>query len=153
VINPNNPTGSVYPLDVLKEIVELARKNRLALFSDEIYDQILYDDAAHTSLAAIAPDLLVHTFNGMSKAYRAAGFRAGWLVLTGCGPDTADYRQGLDTLTSLPCAAIVLRPGDHPRGAPQGHEHPRTRCPGRKALRTAEHLPGAARGRFPGSAA
>ncbi len=108
VINPNNPTGSVYPLDVLKEIVELARKNRLALFSDEIYDQILYDDAAHTSLAAIAPDLLVHTFNGMSKAYRAAGFRAGWLVLTGCGPDTADYRQGLDTLSSLRLCSNVL---------------------------------------------
>jgi alanine-synthesizing transaminase len=83
VINPNNPTGAVYSQETLSQIVELARRHGLMLFSDEIYDKILYDDATHTCTAALAPDLLCLTFNGLSKAYRVAGFRTGWMVLSG----------------------------------------------------------------------
>ncbi|HIY66105.1 MAG TPA: aminotransferase class I/II-fold pyridoxal phosphate-dependent enzyme, partial [Candidatus Agrococcus pullicola] len=79
VINPNNPTGAVYSREVLQQIVDLARKHSLLILADEIYDRILYDDAEHTSIAALAPDLLVLTYNGLSKTYRAAGFRSGWL--------------------------------------------------------------------------
>ena len=83
VINPNNPTGAVYSKEILLEIAELARKHGLIIFADEIYDKILYDDAVHHHIAALAPDLLTVTFNGLSKAYRVAGFRQGWMILNG----------------------------------------------------------------------
>ncbi len=83
IINPNNPTGAVYSKELLLEIVEIARQNDLIIFADEIYDKILYDDAQHHSIAALAPDLLTVTFNGLSKTYRVAGFRQGWMVLNG----------------------------------------------------------------------
>src|SRR3954470_1480472 len=83
VINPNNPTGAVYDRPVLEAITEVARRHGLLVMSDEIYDKILYDDTKHTSLAAIAPDLLCLTFNGLSKAYRVAGFRSGWMIVSG----------------------------------------------------------------------
>ena len=83
VINPNNPTGAVYSRQVLQQMVDLARQHQLLLLADEIYDKILYDDAEHISLATMAPDLLCLTFNGLSKAYRVAGYRSGWLVITG----------------------------------------------------------------------
>ena len=83
VINPNNPTGAVYSKEILLEIAELARKHGLIIFADEIYDKILYDGAVHHHIAALAPDLLTITFNGLSKAYRVAGFRQGWMVLNG----------------------------------------------------------------------
>ena len=82
VINPNNPTGAVYSREVLEQMADLARKHQLLLLADEIYDKILYDDAEHTSVAAAAPDLLCLTFNGLSKAYRVAGYRAGWPALS-----------------------------------------------------------------------
>lgn len=83
IINPNNPTGAVYSKELLMEIVEIARQHNLIIFADEIYDKILYDDAEHHSIAAMAPDLLTITFNGLSKTYRVAGFRQGWMVLNG----------------------------------------------------------------------
>ena len=78
IINPNNPTGTVYSKEVLLEIAEVARQNNLIIFADEIYDKILYDDAVHHSIAALAPDLFIVTMSGLSKTYRAAGFRQGW---------------------------------------------------------------------------
>ncbi|MFC8178195.1 MULTISPECIES: pyridoxal phosphate-dependent aminotransferase [Nocardiaceae] len=100
VINPNNPTGAVYSKEVLKGIVDLARKYQLLLLADEIYDRILYDDAEHTSLASLAPDLLCLTYNGLSKAYRVAGYRSGWLAITGPKEHAAGFIEGIDLLAS-----------------------------------------------------
>ncbi|MBN1130196.1 MAG: pyridoxal phosphate-dependent aminotransferase [Chitinispirillaceae bacterium] len=101
VINPNNPTGALYPPQVLEEIVAVARENGLIIFSDEIYDKILYDGAVHVSTATLAPDLLCITFNGLSKAYRVAGFRVGWMVVSGDKKDAADYLEGINMLASV----------------------------------------------------
>ena len=107
VINPNNPTGAVYSKDLLQEIVELARQNDLIIFADEIYDKILYDDAVHHSIAAMAPDLLTVTFNGLSKTYRIAGFRQGWMVLNGPKKHAKGYIEGLEMLASMRLCANV----------------------------------------------
>jgi len=101
VINPNNPTGSVYPVEVLEEIHRLAAQNGLLIFGDEIYEKIVYDDAQHVSLATLCDDIMCITFNGLSKAYRAAGFRAGWMVITGRKSVGTDYREGLDILSNM----------------------------------------------------
>jgi alanine-synthesizing transaminase len=101
IINPNNPTGAVYPPELLEQLVELARRHHLLLLSDEIYDKILYDDATHTSTAALAPDLLCLTFNGLSKSYRVAGFRTGWLVISGPKQHAESYIEGLDILANM----------------------------------------------------
>ncbi|MGY5764121.1 pyridoxal phosphate-dependent aminotransferase [Brachybacterium sp. DNPG3] len=101
VINPNNPTGAVYPDHVLRDIVEVARKHGLMILADEIYDKILYDDAVHTPIASLAPDLLTITFNGLSKAYRVAGFRAGWMVLHGPKEHATSFIEGLDVLSNM----------------------------------------------------
>jgi alanine-synthesizing transaminase len=101
VINPNNPTGSVYPDELLRQIVELARRHHLLVLSDEIYDKILYDGATHTSTASLAPDLLCLTFNGLSKAYRVAGFRTGWMVVSGPKQHAASYIEGLEILSNM----------------------------------------------------
>ncbi|MET0199876.1 pyridoxal phosphate-dependent aminotransferase [Rhodococcus sp. RS1C4] len=100
VINPNNPTGAVYSREVLQGIVDLARKYQLLLLADEIYDRILYDDAEHISLASLAPDLLCLTYNGLSKAYRVAGYRSGWLAITGPKEHAAGFIEGIDLLAS-----------------------------------------------------
>lgn len=101
VINPNNPTGALYSDDVLKQIVDLARQHQLIVFSDEIYDKVLYDGATHTSLASLADDVLFITFNGLSKNYRACGYRAGWMVVSGEKKHAMDYIEGLNMLTSM----------------------------------------------------
>lgn len=101
VINPNNPTGAVYPEHVLQDIVEVARKHGLLILADEIYDKILYDDVVHTPIASLAPDLLSITFNGLSKAYRVAGFRAGWMALYGPKEHAASFIEGLDVLSNM----------------------------------------------------
>ena len=101
VINPNNPTGSVYPREVLEGIVRLAREHGLIIFADEIYEKILYDDARHYSMATIADDVFTVTFNGLSKAYRAAGFRAGWMVLSGKRSHAKDYLEGIEILSNM----------------------------------------------------
>jgi len=107
VINPNNPTGAVYSKEILLEIAELARKHGLIIFADEIYDKILYDDAVHHHIAALAPDLLTITFNGLSKAYRVAGFRQGWMVLNGPKHHAKGYIEGLDMLSSMRLCATT----------------------------------------------
>ncbi|WP_456698119.1 pyridoxal phosphate-dependent aminotransferase [Aeromicrobium sp. P5_D10] len=101
VINPNNPSGAVYSRSTLVGIAELARKHNLVLMADEIYDKILYDDAVHIPMATVAPDLLTLTFNGLSKAYRVAGFRAGWMVATGPLERARDYLEGITLLASM----------------------------------------------------
>jgi alanine-synthesizing transaminase len=101
IINPNNPTGAVYPRELLAQLVELARRHHLLIFSDEIYDKILYDGVTHTPTAALAPDLLCLTFNGLSKAYRVAGFRTGWLALSGPKQHAESYLEGLDILANM----------------------------------------------------
>src|SRR5881227_3837721 len=101
VINPNNPTGAVYPRATLEAIVDVARRHGLVLFSDEIYDQILYDDTEHVATGALAPDVFCLTFNGLSKAYRVAGFRAGWMVASGPRQHAASYVEGLTLLANM----------------------------------------------------
>jgi len=101
IINPNNPTGAVYDRSMLEALVELARRHNLVVFSDEIYDKILYDDAVHTCTASLAPDLVCLTFNGLSKAYRVAGFRTGWMVVTGPKQHAASYIEGLEILSNM----------------------------------------------------
>jgi alanine-synthesizing transaminase len=101
VINPNNPTGAVYSREVLKEIANLASEHGLVLFADEIYDKILYDDAVHVPLASLTEDTLVLTFGGLSKNYRAAGFRTGWLIASGARLRARDYLEGLEILASM----------------------------------------------------
>lgn len=101
VINPNNPTGAVYSEAVLQQIIELAREHDLIVFADEIYDKILYDEASHTSLASLSDDVLCITFNGLSKSYRAAGFRSGWMIVSGPKHNARDYVDGLDMLSSM----------------------------------------------------
>ena len=100
-VSPSNPTGAVYSKEILLEIAELARKHGLIIFADEIYDKILYDGAVHHHIAALAPDLLTITFNGLSKAYRVAGFRQGWMVLNGPKHHAKGYIEGLDMLSSM----------------------------------------------------
>jgi alanine-synthesizing transaminase len=101
VINPNNPTGALYPDAVLREIVQVAREHQLIIFADEIYDKTLYDGHTHTSIAALADDVLILTFNGLSKNYRACGYRAGWMVVSGDKRHARDYIEGLNMLASM----------------------------------------------------
>ncbi|MFT4764742.1 MAG: alanine-synthesizing transaminase [Oleispira sp.] len=111
LINPNNPTGAVYPDEVLLELIQIARENNLIVFSDEIYDKILFDGATHTSTASLADDLLFITFNGLSKNYRLAGFRAGWMIISGAKHRAKDYIEGLEMLASMRLCANV--PSQH----------------------------------------
>lgn len=101
VINPNNPTGAVYSRDVLQKLYNIAAKHKLILFADEIYDKILYEDAEHVCLATLGDEVFCVTMNGLSKAYRAAGFRSGWMLLTGPKLRAADYIDGLDILANM----------------------------------------------------
>jgi alanine-synthesizing transaminase len=101
VINPNNPTGAVYDRQILEGIAQVARENELIVYADEIYSRITYDGAKHIPMSTIAPDILTISFDGLSKAYRAAGFRAGWMVLSGSKKPAADYVEGLDILANM----------------------------------------------------
>jgi len=107
IINPNNPTGAVYSPEVLRKIADLAVEHGLIVMADEIYDKILYDNAVHTTFAAIAPDVFTITFNGLSKAYRLAGFRSGWMVMTGPRRHAASYIEGISMLTNMRLCANV----------------------------------------------
>ncbi|MCL1072935.1 pyridoxal phosphate-dependent aminotransferase [Shewanella dokdonensis] len=111
IINPNNPTGAVYPKELLLEIVEICREHSLILFADEIYDKILYDGVQHTHAASLSDDILTVTFNGLSKAYRAAGFRIGWMMLSGNLKAAKSYVEGLEMLSSMRLCANV--PNQH----------------------------------------
>ena len=111
LINPNNPTGAVYSKQLILDVIELCRTNDLILFSDEIYDKVLYDDAKHVHAAGLCDDILTVTFNGLSKVYRAAGFRVGWMVLSGNLKAAKNYIEGLEMLASMRLCANV--PNQH----------------------------------------
>ena len=107
LINPNNPTGAVYPQEILESLTQLAREHDLIIYSDEIYDKILYDGAKHIPIAKLSDDILCVTFGGLSKNYRVAGFRVGWMLLTGAKQYAKDYINGLDMLSSMRLCANV----------------------------------------------
>lgn len=107
IINPNNPTGALYPEWVLKAIVDLARENGLVLLADEVYDKVLYDGVKHTALASLSPDVVTLTFNSLSKSYRACGYRAGWLIVSGDKHAARDYIEGLNMLANMKLCANV----------------------------------------------
>jgi len=107
IINPNNPTGALYPDEFLREIIEIARQNHLIIYADEVYDKVLYDGATHTSIASLADDVLFVTLNGLSKNYRAAGFRSGWAIVSGRKNHARDYIAGLTMLASMRLCANV----------------------------------------------
>ncbi len=107
IINPNNPTGAVYPDAVLKEVIEIARANDLIIYADEVYDKVLYDGVKHTSVAALSEDVLTISFNGLSKNYRSCGYRAGWMIVSGEKKHARDYIEGLDMLASMRLCAHV----------------------------------------------
>ncbi len=111
VINPNNPTGAVYSDAILKEIIQLAREHNLIIFADEIYDKVLYDGVTHTSMASLADDVLFVTMNGLSKNYRACGYRSGWMVISGAKKKAQDYLDGLNILASMRLCSNV--PGQY----------------------------------------
>ncbi|MGE8546514.1 pyridoxal phosphate-dependent aminotransferase [Alcaligenes sp. Marseille-Q7550] len=107
VINPNNPTGVLYPDSVLQALVDIAREHGLVLLADEVYDKVLFDDLKHTALASLSTDVLTLTFNSLSKSYRACGYRAGWLVISGDKSAAADYIEGLSMLANMKLCANV----------------------------------------------
>ena len=111
IINPNNPTGALYPDELLREIIDIARKHQLIIYADEIYDKVLYDGARHTAIASLSEDVLTITFNGLSKNYRSCGYRAGWMVVSGDKRHAQDYIEGLDMLASMRLCANA--PGQH----------------------------------------
>ncbi|MDP8568420.1 pyridoxal phosphate-dependent aminotransferase [Methylophilus aquaticus] len=107
IINPNNPTGALYPKEILEGIIEIARHHGLVIFADEIYDKVLYDGNTHTSIASLADDVLFVTFNGLSKNYRACGYRSGWMIISGDKKEAKDYIEGLNMLASMRLCANV----------------------------------------------
>ncbi len=108
VINPNNPTGALYPDELLKEIVEIARQNDLIIFADEIYDRLVMDGKKHTAIASLAPDVFCVSMNGLSKSHRICGFRVGWMVLSGPKQNVKGYIEGLNMLANMRLCANVL---------------------------------------------
>jgi alanine-synthesizing transaminase len=107
VINPNNPTGALYSDELLGEIIKLAREHDLVIFADEVYDKVLYDGRKHTAIASLSEDILILTFNSLSKSYRSCGYRAGWLVVSGDKKRARDYIEGLNMLSSMRLCANV----------------------------------------------
>lgn len=107
IINPNNPTGALYPEPILQGLIEIARHHGLVVFADEIYDKVLYDGNTHTSIASLADDVVFVTFNGLSKNYRTCGYRAGWLIVSGAKKLARDYIDGLNMLASMRLCANV----------------------------------------------
>ncbi|MBW8458583.1 MAG: pyridoxal phosphate-dependent aminotransferase [Thiobacillus sp.] len=111
IINPNNPTGALYPNELLLEVLEIARQHQLIVYADEIYDKVLFDGVVHTSIASLAEDVLVVTLNGLSKNYRACGYRSGWLIVSGDKRHAKDYLEGLNMLASMRLCSNV--PGQY----------------------------------------
>lgn len=108
VINPNNPTGSLYPKEILEQIVSIARKNELIIFADEIYDRLVMDGKVHTSIASLAPDLFCVTFSGLSKSHMICGFRSGWMVFSGNKEIGRDYIEGVNMLSNMRLCSNVM---------------------------------------------
>ncbi len=111
VINPNNPTGALYPDDLLRELIDIARQHQLIIYADEVYDKVLYDGAQHTAIASLSEDVLTVSFNGLSKNYRSCGYRAGWMIISGDLRQARDYIEGLDMLASMRLCSNV--PGQY----------------------------------------
>ena len=111
IINPNNPTGALYPDSVLLEIIAIAREHGLIIYADEVYDKVLYDGATHTAMASLSDDVLTVSFNGLSKNYRSCGYRAGWMIVSGDLSEAGDYIEGLNMLASMRLCANV--PGQY----------------------------------------
>ena len=111
IINPNNPTGALYPDSILRDIVAIAREHGLIIYADEVYDKVLYDGATHTAIGSLSEDVLTISFNGLSKNYRSCGYRAGWMVVSGDQRDARDYIEGLEMLASMRLCANV--PGQY----------------------------------------
>src|SRR5690606_29746661 len=111
VINLNNPTGALYSDALLREIVAIARQHGLVIFADEVYDKVLYDDVKHTAIASLSTDVLTLTFNSLSKAYRACGYRAGWMIVSGNKEAARDYIEGLNMLANIKLGSNV--PGQY----------------------------------------
>ncbi|WP_047013351.1 pyridoxal phosphate-dependent aminotransferase [Spongiibacter sp. IMCC21906] len=111
IINPNNPTGAVYSREMLEQLVAIAEKHKLVIFADEIYSKILFDEAVHIPLGSLSENVLCLTFNGLSKAYRLAGFRSGWMIVSGAKDEAKDYIEGLNILSSMRLCANV--PAQH----------------------------------------
>ncbi|HQO27968.1 MAG TPA: pyridoxal phosphate-dependent aminotransferase [Accumulibacter sp.] len=111
VINPNNPTGALYPDDLLRELIDIARQHQLIIYADEVYDKVLYDRAQHTAIASLSEDVLTVSFNGLSKNYRSCGYRAGWMIISGDLRQARDYIEGLDMLASMRLCSNV--PGQY----------------------------------------
>lgn len=111
IINPNNPTGALYPDSVLLEIIAIAREHGLIIYADEVYDKVLYDGATHTAMASLSNDVLTVSFNGLSKNYRSCGYRAGWMIVSGDLREAGDYIEGLNMLASMRLCANV--PGQY----------------------------------------
>ena len=107
IINPNNPTGAVYTKEILLQLIQLCRKHELILFADEIYSKIIYDDAVHTPAASLCDDIFIVSFNGLSKSYRLAGFRSGWMILSGPKENASSYIEGLEILSNMRLCANV----------------------------------------------
>ena len=107
VINPNNPTGALYSVALLKSLVEIAREHELVILADEVYDKVLYDDVKHTAIASLSTDVLTLTFNSLSKSYRSCGYRAGWLVVSGPKKNAQDYIEGLNMLANMKLCSNV----------------------------------------------
>lgn len=108
VINPNNPTGALYPDEILEDIIQIARENELIIFADEIYDRLVMDGGEHTAIASLAPDVFCVSMNGLSKSHRIAGFRVGWMVLSGPKKNVRGYIEGLDMLANMRLCSNVL---------------------------------------------
>lgn len=108
VINPNNPTGALYPKDILEQIVDIARQNDLIIFADEIYDRLVMDGKKHIAIASLAPDVFCVSMNGLSKSHRICGFRVGWMVLSGPKKNVKGYIEGLNMLANMRLCANVL---------------------------------------------
>jgi len=111
VINPNNPTGALYSDELLKSLVQIAREHNLVLMADEVYDKVLYDDVKHTAIASLSTDVLTMTFNSLSKSYRACGYRAGWMIISGDKAVAQDYIEGLNMLANMKLGSNV--PGQY----------------------------------------
>lgn len=108
VINPNNPTGALYPDEILEDIIQIARENELIIFADEIYDRLVMDGGEHTAIASLAPDVFCVSMNGLSKSHRIAGFRVGWMVLSGPKKNVRGYIEGLNMLANMRLCSNVL---------------------------------------------
>lgn len=137
IINPNNPTGALYPKEVLQQIVDLAREHQLIIFSDEIYDRLVMDGLEHVSIASLAPDLFCVTFSGLSKSHMIAGFRIGWMILSGNKAIAKDYIEGLKMLSNMRLCSNVPGPVRCPDRSWRPPERQRLHRSGRTDLRAA----------------